>query len=29
VRFIDALIKTSVGKINKREMRQAQENHTL
>jgi len=29
VRFIDALMKTSVGKINKREMRQAQENHTL
>jgi fatty-acyl-CoA synthase len=29
VRFIDALLKTSVGKINKREMRQAQENHTL
>ena len=29
VRFIDALIKTSVGKINKREMRQAQENRTL
>ena len=29
VRFIDALIKTSVGKINKREMRQAHENHTL
>ena len=29
VRFIDALIKTSVGKINKREMRQAQEKHML
>jgi len=29
VRFIEALLKTSVGKINKREMRQAHENHTL